>query len=174
MLRYSKEIAPDILKSFECGVPTMDEYIHSSLESLLKENSQFTLFVATEDTLGVVAIIITSTGNFVDLNNEYHDLPFGKPWGYISDDHQVHQGVMYPTLEIDFLAVRKDLRCKGFGSQIVNDLSIEARTNNCFFITVDAFHAKDYSAIPFYEKQGFFALQEYSDEYDTLRMALRV
>ena len=59
MLRYSKEIAPDILKSFECGVPTMDEYIH-------------------------------------------------------------------------------------------------------------------YSAIPFYEKQGFFALQEYSDEYDTLRMALRV
>lgn len=42
------------------------------------------------------------------------------------------------------------------------------------FMTVSAYHSKDYSAIPFYEKQGFFAIQEYSDEYDTLRMVLRV
>lgn len=39
---------------------------------------------------------------------------------------------------------------------------------------IDAYHDKDYSAIPFYEKCGFFALQEFSEEYDSLRMAYRV
>lgn len=49
-----------------------------------------------------------------------------------------------------------------------------AQSNGCFFLTVDAYHDDEYSAIPFYEKCGFFALQELSDEYDSLRMACRV
>lgn len=81
---------------------------------------------------------------------------------------------MYPTLEIDYLAVRKDLRGKGYGSEIMAELVKKAKSKNCYFLTVDALHIKGYSAIPFYEKNGFFALQEYSDESDTLRMALRV
>ena len=28
MLRYSKELSADILKDFECGIQTMDEFIH--------------------------------------------------------------------------------------------------------------------------------------------------
>ena len=38
----------------------------------------------------------------------------------------------------------------------------------------DAYHDAEYSAIPFYEKCGFFALQELSKDYDSLRMARRV
>lgn len=49
-----------------------------------------------------------------------------------------------------------------------------AKDRKCYFLTVDAYHSKSYSAIPFYEKQGFFALQDYSDDFDTLRMAKRV
>lgn len=90
------------------------------------------------------------------------------------DDFMMHSGTMYPTLEIDYLAVRSDLRDKGIGTEIIAHLSETAHVKKCYFLTVDAYHTKGYTAIPFYEKQGFFALQEYSEEYDTLRMAKRV
>ena len=34
------------------------------------------------------------------------------------DDFMMHSGNMYPTLEIDYLAVRRDLRDKGIGTEI--------------------------------------------------------
>ena len=80
----------------------------------------------------------------------------------------------YPSMEIDYLAVRNDLRNRGYGSRIIDEISLRAKNKHFFFLTVDAYHTKEYSAIPFYEKQGFFALQDYSDKYDTLRMAMRV
>ena len=42
------------------------------------------------------------------------------------------------------------------------------------FLTIDAYHDNEYSAIPFYEKQGFFALQEFIEDYDSLCMAYKV
>ena len=119
-------------------------------------------------------MFVTSAGIFVDNDGEYQDIPNGKPWGFLDGDSQIQSQTVYPSLEIDYLAVRKDVRESGIGSRIIEELSLRARGKNCFFLTVDAYHTKGYSAIPFYEKQGFFALQEYSDEYDTLRMARRV
>lgn len=119
-------------------------------------------------------MFVTSSGIFVDHDGEFQDLPLGKPWGYLDDDFEMHSGTMYPTLEIDYLAVRRDLRDKGIGTEIIAHLSETAHVKKCYFLTVDAYHTKGYTAIPFYEKQGFFALQEYSEEYDTLRMAKRV
>ncbi len=174
MLRYSRESSADILKGFECGIQAMDDFIHDTLASFLEKDPRYSFYVVKDDLLGIVAMFITSAGIFVDHDDEFQDLPFGKPWGYLDDDLQMHSGTMYPTLEIDYLAVRKDLREQGIGSEIIERLSESARHRNCFFLTVDAYHTKDYTAIPFYEKQGFFALQEYSDEYETLRMAKRV
>lgn len=152
----------------------MDDFIHGSLASFLEKDPRYSLYVAIDDCQGIVAMFITSPGIFVDHDGEFQDLPFGKPWGYFDDDLQMHAGTMYPTLEIDYLAVRKDLRQRGIGSEIIDNLSQTARNKNCYFLTVDAYHTQDYTAIPFYEKQGFFALQEYSEEYETLRMAKRV
>lgn len=174
MLRYSKESTAELLKDFECGIQMMDDFIHNSLDSFLKNDPRYSLFLAIDDELGIVAMYVTSAGIFVDHDGEYQDLPFGKPWGYIGEDFLIHSGTMYPTLEIDYLAVRKDLRQKGYGSAIMAELSRKAKSRNCYFLTVDAYHIKGYSAIPFYEKKGFFALQEYSDESNTLRMAMRV
>lgn len=174
MLRYSQESTAELLKDFECGIQIMDDFIQNSLDSFLKNDPRYSLFIAIDDKLGIVAMYVTSAGIFVDHDGEYQDLPFGKPWGYIGDDFQIHSGTMYPTLEIDYLAVRKDLRNKGYGTEIMAELSRNAKNKNCYFLTVDALHIEGYSAIPFYEKKGFFALQEYSDEFDTLRMARRV
>jgi len=86
----------------------------------------------------------------------------------------MHSGTMYPTIEIDYLAVRKDLRERGYGTEILTEITEAARRKGSYFLTVDAYHDREYSAIPFYEKLGFFALQEFSEEHETLRMAKRV
>lgn len=174
MLRYSKESSASILRGFECGIQLMDEFIHNELDAFLKNDSQYDFYVAKDDELGIVAMFVISTGNFVDYKDEFHDLPFGKPWGFIDDDAQMRFATRYPTLEIDYLAVRRDLRECGYGSEIISELSRIALQKNALFLTVAAYHTASYSAIPFYEKQGFFALQEYSEEFDTLRMAKRV
>lgn len=174
MLRYSKEFSTDILKDFECGIQMMDEFIHGSLETFLKKDPRYNFYVAKEDGLSIVAMFVTSAGIFVDRDGEFEDIPFGKPWGYLDEDLEMHSGTMYPTIEIDYLAVRKDLREKGYGTEILNEIANNAKHKGCFFLTVDAYHDKGYSAIPFYEKQGFFALQEYSEEQNTLRMAKRI
>ena len=174
MLKYSREDSADILKDFECGIRAMDDFIHSCLDSFLNNDSRYSFYVALDDEYGIVAMFVTSSGIFVDHDGEFQDLPLGKPWGYLDDDFEMHSGTMYPTLEIDYLAVRRDLRDKGIGTEIIAHLSETAHGKKCYFLTVDAYHTKGYNAIPFYEKQGFFALQEYSEEYDTLRMAKRV
>ena len=173
MLRFSEESSADILKSFECGIQEMDCFIHDTLDTFLKNDSRFKLNVVTDDEQGIVAIFIISPGILIDNDGEFQDIPYGKPWIYIDEDLQMQSGTMYPSLEIDYLAVRKDVRERGYGSRIIEELSLRAKSGKCYFLTVDAY-TKGYSAIPFYEKQGFFALQEYSDEYDTLRMARRV
>ena len=173
-LEYLSGESVDTLKDFECGIQSMDAFIHSSLQSFLQHNDRYDLVVVSEKDNGIVAMYVTSTGGFVDCNGEFQDILIGKPWEYLDDDLQVHDGVRYSTLEIDYLAVRKDLRYKGYGKEIISKLSRQARESDCYFLTVDAYHDTEYSAIPFYEKCGFFALQEYSEEQDTLRMAMRV
>lgn len=174
MLRYIKELSTDILKDFECGIQIMDEFIHGSLETFLKNDPRYYFYVAVEDDLGIVAMFVISAGIFVDHDGEFEDIPFGKPWGYMDEDLKMHSGTMYPTIEIDYLAVRKDLREKGYGTEILAEITNTAKRKGCYFLTVDAYHDRGYSAIPFYEKRGFFALQEFSEENNTLRMAKRV
>ena len=174
MLRYSKESSAGMLKDFECGIPAMDVFIHESLDVLIKKDSRYDFYVAEEEGLGLVAMFVISRGGFLDRDEEFDDLPFGKPWSYVGEDSQMHSGTLYPTIEIDYLAVRKDLRGKGYGSEILAELSKIAQITGCYFLTVDAYHDAEYSAIPFYEKKGFFPLQEFSEDYDTLRMAYRV
>ena len=174
MLRFSKELSADILKDFECGIQNMDEFIHKSLDSFLKEHTNYNFFVAVEEGQGIVGMFVTSSGIFIDHDGEFEDLPLGKPWGFLDKDSKLQSGTMYPTIEIDYLAVRKDLRKSGYGTVILTEISNMARDKGCYFLTVSAYYNREYSAIPFYEKRGFFALQEFSEERDTLRMAKRV
>lgn len=174
MLRYSEESSADILKGFECGIQVMDEFIRGPLKDFLKDDPRYQLFVARDDKNGIVAMFVISTGAFVKQGDGFEDLPPGKPWSYFDEDLQIRNGSRYPTVEIDYLAVRKDLREKGYGTEILGKIMETAKQRGCFFLTVDAYHDQEYSAIPFYEKQGFFALEEYSIKYDALRMAVRV
>ena len=62
MLRFSREISTDILIDFDCGIQKMDEFIHGSLDTFLKNDPRYNFYVAVEDGLGVVGIFVTSAG----------------------------------------------------------------------------------------------------------------
>ena len=174
MLRYSKEPTADILHEFECGIPIMDDYIHRELNNRLRNDPGLSLYVVRDEADAIVAMYVVSTGSFVDYDGEYAYLPQGKPWGYIDSEQKIRSGARYTTLEIEYIAVRRDMRNKGYGSAIIKEIARTAKERALYFLTLGAYHDASYSAIPFYEKLGFFALQEYSEKYDTLRMALRV
>ena len=61
----------------------------------------------------------------------------------------------YPSLEIDFIAVREDWRNKGIGSHILDLARQNANNADYHFLTTAAFLSKKYSAVGFYEKCGF-------------------
>ena len=83
-----------------------------------EDSAEYSFYVALDDEHGIVAMFATSSCIFVDHDGEFQDLPLGKPWGYLDDDFEMHSGTMYPTLEIDYLAVRRDLRNEGIGTEI--------------------------------------------------------
>lgn len=175
MLLFSKESDAKILHDFECGIDAMDEFIHGDLDSFLKNDPRYQFFVVREkESEQIVAMYVISNGIFIDNNNEFNYLPFGEPWGYLDDDWELHESTKYSTLEIDYLAVKRELRERGYGRQIINELSRMAAQKDLFFLTVEAYYDNNYSAIPFYEKNGFFPLQELSPNNNTLRMAMRV
>ena len=143
---FSKESDAKILHDFECGIDAMDEFIHGDLDSFLKNDPRYQFFVVREKESG----------------------------GYLDDDWELHESTKYSTLEIDYLAVKRELRERGYGRQIIKELSRMAAQKDLFFLTVEAYYDNNYSAIPFYEKNGFFPLQELSPNNNTLRMAMRV
>ena len=173
-MSFSKEERTDLLNGFECGIQVMDEFIRTQLDDLLSNDPRYSLYVVRNDGTDIVAFFVISTGAFVDDMGEYAELPSGEPWGYLDEDLGPQACQRFPTLEIDYLAVRQDCRKKGIGHQVMLELIGLATERNVFFLTVDAYYDPSYSAIPFYEKQGFFALQEYSVDSNTLRMAMRV
>lgn len=175
MLQFSKESDAKILQDFTCGIDAMDEFIHGDLSTFLNNDPSYQFYVAREQESGeIVAMYVISNGIFIDNNKEFNYLPFGQRWGYLDDELELREGTMYPTLEIDYLAVREGFRKQGYGREVISELTRTATNKGLYFLTVEAYHDEEYSAIPFYEKTGFFPLQELSPESNTLRMAMRI
>lgn len=61
----------------------------------------------------------------------------------------------YPSLEIEFMAIKNSWRNMGIGSHILRLAEQNARAADFHFLTTAAFINKRYSAIGFYEKCGF-------------------
>lgn len=59
------------------------------------------------------------------------------------------------SIELDFLAVRKEYRNKNIGTIVIKQIEIQAKQNGYNFLTVGAFKNKKYNASGFYEKNGF-------------------
>ena len=67
----------------------------------------------------------------------------------------------YPALEITYFAIDKNYRGQGLGRELIEVIVERAKTQDvaaCLFLTVNALHTKEYSAVGFYEKCKFAKL----------------
>lgn len=159
-----------ILSDFTCGLQKMDTFIHHHLQSYLDKYLCSAYCLCNEEEK-VIAFFVIRYDTLVVFDEES------------SDDHKIIYDTElptaipvneYPSIEIEYLAVAKNFQRQGIGricmQQIINLADEVCQRLKIEFITVDAFKSDGYSAIPFYEKCHFSALEYPDPTKDTLRM----
>lgn len=140
-LIYERTDDMSVLSDFYCGIEEMDTFIHNRL--LAKIN------VMPE----LESYIIRENGDIVAMTAIRE-----KPLEIKKTDGSRYS---IDSLEIEYLAVRQDLRETGIGELIIDWIDNKARKEhpNCRYLSVNALVDPDYgySAVPFYEKCSFIA-----------------
>lgn len=173
-LQFVEQKTSELLADFCCGIKEMDEFIHESLDTAIQQHP-CRLFVVKNDYGNVVAMFVICEGHLIDCNDIFEDKPcYGEPFAVLDDRGRLATRVRYSTLEIEYLAVKEDLRNMHIGKVIIQNLVDLARRQKSDFITVDAYFNETYSAVPFYEKVGFIPVESIREGSDTLRMVLYV
>ena len=137
-LDYERTDDVSVLSDFYCGIDEMDEHIHKRLQSDIDSEINSETFIIRNDG----EIVATTTIVKKDIEIEVPDGKFS-----------------LEAMEIEYLAVRKDMQRKGIGKQIlawierkVYDECKEIRyLSVCAYIDVDT----KYTAEPFYAKSQF-------------------
>ncbi len=166
----------DSLKHFCSGIESMDKFIqgdfHLSVDNhyckayVVKYKEEIVAVFALSfdsldlDTVDKEELIegISSTSS-PDIDWNYKDTFYAKP--------------RYPALDIAYLAIQKQWRGRGIGSQLIETIAHQARSQSfagCQFLTVEALATKDYSAVGFYSRCGFAPNEVKRPYKDTLRM----
>ena len=161
----------EALRTFECGISEMDNFIHHHLAEFLEDHKN-QLFVVRDTQNAIVAMFVLSEGFFFDDSNAFEDVPaYGKPFAILDKKTGTTKfAKRYYTIEIEYLAVSKEMRNMHIGTSIVQTIANLAKSQHTQFITVDAYCTMKYSAVPFYEKCNFKVLENQDRTYDTIRM----
>lgn len=167
------------LLDFECGVKSMDDFIHnkengldkfiklrlSKLWIVYENNKAIAFFALSKDAL----VLNNEDRRTIESNNEKSEAlvdhgDADKLWGYDK----------FPAIEVDYIAVCKEKRNKPddhLGTFIIEEIERMASADNLsatMFLTVEALDTKDYSAVDFYRKCDFkfseVALNKYNYE----------
>ena len=114
-----------------------------------------------------IAALFSLSFDSVNLNSDdFEDLSIGAAG---TDDLAVDETFRntfekkysYPALEITYFAIDKNYRGQGLGRELIEVIVERAKTQDvaaCLFLTVNALHTKEYSAVGFYEKCKFAKL----------------
>lgn len=151
------------LDDFFCGNRQMDDFIHGNLR-LCDENHYCYTYIATDTDSGKVGGMFALSFDSVSLDgDDFDDLRMGAANTSDLDitpefRERFEEKSDYPALEITYLAIRKEFQGLGVGKYLVDEIAERAKRQDlagCVFLTVNALHTKEYSAIPFYEKCRF-------------------
>ena len=140
-LDYERTDDMSVLSNFYCGIKEMDDYIHNKLQAKIDRMPELESYIIKEE------------GEIVAMT-AIREKPLE---GLMSNGTKFS----IEALEIEYLAVREDLREKGIGETILQWIDNKAREEhpNCKYLSVNALVDPDYrySAVPFYEKCNFIA-----------------
>lgn len=156
----------DRLGNFFCGVAEMDNFIHDNLK-ICNDNHYCTTFVVKEDSSDEIVALFSLSFDSVNLDaSDFEDINIGASGTDMIDVDENHRNAFelkytYPALEITYIAVRNDRRKRKIGIDLVYEIAEWAKRQDmagCLFLTVNALHTKEYSAVGFYEKCKFAKL----------------
>lgn len=155
-IRQLKDAAE--LVGFTCGIMQMDRFVKDGFRYCV-ESHLCTPYGCYDDAGKLVAFFALSF-DALDLDSDdKEDLRNSSETPHLPCGYDVFwEKSRYPALEITYLAVAEQFQRKGIGYAIFDAIVTKARTQNlagCQFITVNALHAKEYSAVGFYYKCGF-------------------
>lgn len=166
--RYEFKRVDDVsaLSCFRCGVKSMDDFIHDSVNGLPKfvRLGLSKLWLVCNDGR-VVAFFSLSKDSLVLNSEDQRSIEAADGLTWIADDNDFDKfwdKEKYPAVEIDYLAVSEEMRGNQIGSLIIAAIADKALHDNLsstLFLTVEALHTNEYSAVEFYRKCGF----EFSD-----------
>ncbi len=131
-LSIERAFDTEALSLFNSGVREIDLLIHKRSGGLLSfiEEVPCEFYVAKVEDEPVALFVLSD--RMVTVNDE-----------------------KYPSLEIDFIAVKQEWRNKGIGTHILQLAEQNAKDAEFSFLTTAAYFGKKYSAVGFYEKCGF-------------------
>lgn len=154
------------LQFFESGNQQMDDFIHTYLGECDASHYCQTYAVRSSNDQKVLAIFSLAFDSVKLDEDDFDDMRIGAAGtGKPSVDEwfrdRFEEKAIYPALEIAHLAVSKDCQHQHLGSEILAQIEYMAKSQKmagCVFLTVNALHTKDYSAVSFYEKNSFAKL----------------
>ena len=172
-LHLNLEHDASILADFNSGIDTMDTFIHTRLSAFLRAyNCRF--YVLRNEQELIVAMFVISGGQMFldedckdDLRLKFPDI---EKWPELSD---YWEAGVFPTIEIEYLAVRKEFRNQNIGTDIIKlieSFKDDAYYHRPVFVSVNAYCTKEYSAVGFYSKCHFWASEFLNQQVDSLRM----
>lgn len=173
-LKFERLTDASQLRDFYCGIDTMDTFLHGEFRDYLylgicqayvvKEDGvviamysldKFNVFISDEVKSKMREGVKPMPQDALDPNNPYWRLP------------------LIDSMEITYLAVAKDKQHEHIGSFIIEKIVKDLlKDENCTspLLTVRAYKSETYTAVPFYEKCGFYPTEEPSDCKPTLCM----
>ncbi len=145
------------LSNFICGINAMDEFIQNKEEGLPKyvEMGLTKLWIVKDSGEEAVAFFALSKGSLrINSDDRRHLHQSGIP----VYETIIQERDLFPSIEIDYLAVREDKRKQDIGSIILEAIierTLSDELSATMFLCVDALHTANYSAVGFYKKSGF-------------------
>lgn len=166
------------LNGFYCGITEMDDFFHNSDGFPMSIDNHFCKAFIVKDKSDAVVAVFALNFDAISFDSDNIDDIFSGALGNSPDIDCEYQKNFkskshHPSLEITYLAVRKDKQRQGIGEYLVERIASVAQRQalaGCEFLTVSAYHNEEYSAVNFYSKCLFATLDISKDDRNTTRM----
>lgn len=166
-LTFERTTDASVLSDFFCGINSMDEFIHHDLQDYVSMgNCQMYVIREGDD---VVAMFCLDNSSLFLEDSARENMQKGIkpcPAGTADADSLFWYKPSYDAVEITYLAVTKDRQRQHIGWFIIDsimDRVAQSDEFNCEFVIVRALKERDYTAVPFYKKCGFYPAQKEKD-----------
>lgn len=163
-LSFERTTDARVLSQFSCGIDSMDEFIHTELQDYLwMGNCQ--MYVIREDE-EIIAMFCLDNHNLCLSEVTKEKMQEGvkpSPQDAPDADNPYWYKTFYDAIEITYLAVAEARQHQHIGSFIIERIMDKVAHDtdiNCDFVTVRALKHDNYTAVPFYQKCGFFPAEK--------------